>query len=115
MIRLHVWTIVTDLCISAEADRPAPAVVHRPPRLHQVAAYSLQCEIRGSFWAVRKLKTLFCDGHHRTNAVRPMHRSRQAQLVQLWNSAYWVRVLITRRHELGFVTTRCALHIVTEK
>jgi hypothetical protein len=26
-----------------------------------------------------------------------------------------VRVLITRRHELGFVATRCALHIVTEK
>jgi hypothetical protein len=29
MIRLHVWTIVLDLCISAEADRPAPAVVRR--------------------------------------------------------------------------------------
>jgi hypothetical protein len=42
MIRLHVWTIVTDLCISAEADRPAPAVVHRRLRLHQVAAYSGQ-------------------------------------------------------------------------
>jgi len=42
MIRLHVWTIVTDLCISAEADRPAPAVVHRPLRLDQVAAYSGQ-------------------------------------------------------------------------
>jgi hypothetical protein len=41
MIRLHVWTIVTDLCISAAADRP-PAVVHRPLRLHQVAAYSGQ-------------------------------------------------------------------------
>src|SRR5262249_4330118 len=44
-----------------------------------------------------------------------MRRSRQSRLVQLWNSAYWVRVLITRRHELGFVTTRCALQIVTEK
>jgi hypothetical protein len=42
MIRLHVWTIVTDLCISAEADRPAPAVVHRLLRPHQVAAYSGQ-------------------------------------------------------------------------
>jgi hypothetical protein len=42
MIRLHVWTIVTDLCISAEADRPAPAVVHRLLRLHRVAAYSGQ-------------------------------------------------------------------------
>jgi hypothetical protein len=41
MIRLHVWTIVTDLCISAEADRPAPAV-RRLLRLHQVAAYSGQ-------------------------------------------------------------------------
>jgi hypothetical protein len=29
MIRLHVWTIVIDLCISAEADRPAPAIVRR--------------------------------------------------------------------------------------
>src|SRR5437773_1249665 len=27
MIRLPVWTIVLDLCISVEADRPAPAVV----------------------------------------------------------------------------------------
>jgi hypothetical protein len=33
MIRLHVWTIVLDLCISAEADRPAPAVVCRLRRL----------------------------------------------------------------------------------
>src|SRR5215472_5925238 len=40
-----------------------------------------------------------------------MHRSHQSRLVQLWNSDYWVRVLITRRHELGFVATRCALHI----
>jgi hypothetical protein len=41
MIRLHVWTIVTDLCMSAEADR-APAVIRRLHRLHQVAAYSGQ-------------------------------------------------------------------------
>src|SRR5262249_7172422 len=34
MIRLHFWTIVLDLCISAKADRPAPAVVRclRNPR-----------------------------------------------------------------------------------
>jgi hypothetical protein len=42
MIRLHVWTIVTDLCMSAGADRSAPAVVRRLLRLHQVAAYSGQ-------------------------------------------------------------------------
>src|SRR5262249_585429 len=44
-----------------------------------------------------------------------MNRSRQSRLVQLWNSAYWVRVLITRSHELGFVATQCAVHIVMEK
>jgi hypothetical protein len=44
-----------------------------------------------------------------------MNRSRQSRLVQLWNSDYWVRVLITRRHELDFMTTRPAVHIVTEK
>jgi hypothetical protein len=42
MIRLHVWAIVTDLCLSAEADWPLPAVVRRLLRLHQVAAYSGQ-------------------------------------------------------------------------
>src|SRR5262249_24668841 len=42
MIRLHVWTIVTDLCISAEAGRPAPAVVRRLLRLRQVRIYSGQ-------------------------------------------------------------------------
>jgi hypothetical protein len=42
MIRLHVWTIVTDLCMGAEADRPVPAVVRRLLRLHQVVAYSGQ-------------------------------------------------------------------------
>lgn len=30
-----------------------------------------------------------------------MHRPRQSRLVQLWNNIYGVRVLITRRHELG--------------
>src|SRR5262245_14335331 len=38
MIRLHVWTIVLDLCISAEADRPAPAVVRRLRTLDQGTA-----------------------------------------------------------------------------
>jgi hypothetical protein len=42
MIRLHVWAIVTDLCLSAGADWPLPAVVRRLLRLHQVAAYSGQ-------------------------------------------------------------------------
>ena len=42
MIRLHVWTFVTDLRVSAEADRPAPAVVRRLQRLRRVAAYSGQ-------------------------------------------------------------------------
>src|SRR5262249_39745392 len=72
MIRLHVWTIVTDLCISAEADRPAPAVVHRLLRLHQVAAYSGQSgSVRNArfFLCNSAMKALFCDGHHITNAV----------------------------------------------
>jgi hypothetical protein len=63
MIRLHVWTIVTDLCIRAEADRPAPAVVHRCLRLHQVAAYSgqsgVQSGMRGSFWPFGDEKRFF--------------------------------------------------------
>jgi hypothetical protein len=36
----------------------------------------------------------------RAEPPRPHARSHQSQLVQLWNTVYWVRVLITRRDEL---------------
>ena len=39
----------------------------------------------------------------------------RSQLVQLWNTVYRVRVLITRRHEFDFVTIRRSVNIVTEK
>jgi hypothetical protein len=44
MIRLHVWTIVLDLCISAEADWSAPAVVRRLQTLDR----EKQCLFPGS-------------------------------------------------------------------
>src|SRR6516165_12745092 len=140
MIRLHFWTIVLDLCINAKADRPAPAVsvafgildrekqcLFPGPLTSDVPSARPHDSLdrskptsSGLSWlrphaAGGKADSRTAPHDQASAYVRPHPRSHQSQLVQLWNTVYWVRVLITRGHELGFLATRCALHIVMEK
>src|SRR5262245_4299435 len=93
MTRLLVWTIVLDLCISAEADRPAPAVVHRLRTLDRSGTAMfiptlahIRCGIGGTTRLVRSIQlissALSIDTSSASGAVRIENRDSHVMVIR---------------------------------